>query len=189
MSALCKNSKNRGNPRKSRRLRGFPKDSFLMKENLSWMKSDRGEGRADQARPPSFLVLFNFLTAGQKAADGTGCRAAQGTGNRSDTAGENRAADRTDDSTAASADQCSLDGSSKIPSAVYHFHFIQIQCHCIIYNHYPLFPPCGLRFCFLWELFVPCTCIYGEDGLVGSFFPKEGEAFQIFRNTVKAKDS
>ena len=140
MSALCKNSKNRGKPHKSRRLRGFPKDSFLMKENLSWMKYDQWEGRANQARPPSFLVLFNFLTAGQ-----------------------NRAADRTDDSTAASADQCSLDGSPKILSAVYHFHFIQIQCHCIIHYHYPLFLPCGLRFCFLRELFAPCTCIYGED--------------------------
>ena len=132
MSALCKNSKNRGNPRKSRQLRGFPKNSFLMKENLSWMKSDRGEGRADQARPPSFLVLFNFLTAG-----------------------ENRAADRTDDSTAASADQCSLDGSLKIPSAVYHFHFIQIQCHCIIHFHYPLFLPYGLRFFFTAGVFCP----------------------------------
>ncbi len=177
MSALCKNSKNRGNPRKSRQLRGFPKNSFLMKENLSWMKSDRGEGRADQARPPSFLVLFNFLTAGQKAADGAGRRAAQGAGNRSDTAGENHAADRTDDSTAASADQCSLDGSLKIPSAVYHFHFIQIQCHCMIHYHYPLFLPSGLRFIFSVGAFCPLHLYIRGRWSGWQLFPQRRKCF------------
>ena len=145
-----KHSKNRGKPRKSRQLRGFPKDSFLMKENLSLMKSDRGEGRADQARPPSFLVLFNFLTAAPINAPLT-------------------------------------DPQKSHPpftiSISFRFSVIVLFIFIIL-----SFCPMGFVSFLLWELFAPCACIYGKDGLVGSFFSKEQPVSQFFSgNAGKAE--